>query len=641
MKLTPKEEKYLKAKEAYYEGESYEDDEVSIKSPIMEDWEFDELELELKEEGSCAIEMVGFKTKGTKVTHPTRMKSLDKIQFQTDYEPIDEFFKWFNSIGFVGSVSFGPKFDGNAVNLVFKNGKLHKAITRGDGEEGQDVTDKLRHIVPNNIKLDSTTDSCEIRGEVVINKSIFEEKYGDVYSNPRNFVAGKLNKDQLAMDIINDLSFMAFDVKLGDGYYLENDVDELVKWGFESYKTNHDYDSITTEGFLQIYNDFKTYREEECPYLMDGIVVKMPVECRELVNEKEHHPLWALAIKFPPKVGITYINNIEWSLGTTGSLIPVAILEPVDLDGSIVKRVTLHNHEWATNKGCGIGAKIEIVKSGDIIPKVLTVLKKGDKIELITEYQGCKVELDGVHLRVENYEELPEHKIRILHHGLVSLGIKGIGPAASKKLFNAGIKRITTLFSYANYFNKEKLIASGEFKEGRELDLIFENVEKLKEVELWKLVNSFKFKGVGKTMSKEIAKYIAGIKPDYSGLEKAVVARFDKDSKSPERDLIEMFVESIDSFEKRIKVIFPEKIDMSKIGGIFELTGSPKEHGFKVKADFLKLASDNGYLHGKLNVDCDFLLTDSMSSSSSKMTKANKLGVEIITYSDFVNQYLK
>ncbi len=627
MKLTPKEEKYLKAKEAYYEMTG----DFGETTLLMEDWEFDELELELKEEGSCVIEMVGFKTKGTKVTHPTLMKSLDKIQFQTDYEPIDEFFKWLKSISFAGPLGFGPKFDGNAVNLVFKNGKLHKAITRGDGEEGQDVTDKLRHMVPNNIKLDSTLDSCEIRGEVVINKSIFEKKYGDVYSNPRNFVAGMLNRDQLAMDIIKDLSFMAFDVKLEEGYYLEDDVEELVKWGFESYKTNHASDSISTEDFLQIYNEFKTYREEECPYLMDGIVVKMPVECRELANEKEHHPLWALAIKFPPKVGITYINDIEWSLGTTGSLIPVAILEPVDLDGSIVKRVTLHNHEWATNKGCGIGAKIEIVKSGDIIPKVLTVLEKGDEIELITKYQGCKVELDGVHLRVENYEELPEYQIKRLHHGITALGIKGIGPALSVRIYWSGFKTIMSLFS----INKELLIKSGQFKASRELDLLFENLEKLKEVDLWKIVNSFKFKGVGKTMSKEIAKEIAGIEPDYSGLEKAVVVRFSKYSSTGEILTIEIFVEKLK--EVGIKVNYPEKIDMSQVGGIFEMTGKPTTH--KIKADFVKELLDRGFIHGKLNKDCDFLITDSLNSKSSKMKKAEKLGVKILTYDDFLKNY--
>lgn len=631
MKLTTKEEHYLKAKEAYYEGD-----------PIIEDWEFDELEAELDEEGSLVLEMVGFKTKGTKVTHLTKMKSLDKIQFQLDYEPIDEFFKWVKSGSYwlensnIDNITWTPKFDGNAVNLIYSDGKLQKSITRGDGEEGQDITDKLRHMVPNIISNKNVT---EIRGEVVIPKTIFEDKYAIVYSNPRNFVAGMLNRDQLTIDIINDLDFMAFDVKLGDEY-LENDLNHLKEWGFKSFKVNYSSSFLLEMDFLDIYNEFKRYREEECPYLIDGIVVKMPVEARISSMEKDHHPLWALAIKYPPKIGRTTIIDIEWNLGTTGVLIPVAILEPVDLDGSIVKRVTLHNFDWATNKKCGIGARIEIVKSGDIIPKVLTVLEEGDPIESITEYNGCSVILDGVHLRVENYEELPEHKIRKLHHGITALGIKGIGPSLSASLFYGGVISIVKLFFTSYSDLKESLIKSGEFKEGRELELLFENINKIKEVELWKVVNSFKFKGVGKTMSKEIAKEIAGVEPDYSGLEKAVVKQFHilEEGENSKILAIQFLSNLIES--KDIKIINPEIIDMNKIGGIFELTGSPKEHGFKVKADFLKLASDNGYLHGKLNIDCNFLLTDSMSSTSSKMKKAEKLGVEIITYSDFVIKYL-
>lgn len=628
MKLTPKEEHYLKAKEAYYEGD-----------PIIEDWEFDELEAELSEEGSFVLEMVGFKTKGTKVSHLTRMKSLDKIQFQLDYEPIEEFFKWVKSGALwlthsnIAHLIWGPKFDGNAVNLMYSAGKLQKAVTRGDGEEGQDVTDKLRHMVPNIISNKNVT---EIRGEVVITKACFEDKYSIVYSNPRNFVAGMLNRDQLEMDIINDLDFMAFDVKLKKAY-LENDLNHLAEWGFKTFKANDSSSNLLEMDFLDIYNEFKKYREEECPYLMDGIVVKMPVEARIPSMEKDHHPLWALAIKFPPKVGRTTIIDIEWNLGTTGALIPVGILEPVDLDGSVVKRVTLHNFTWATNKGCGIGSKIEIVKSGDIIPKVLTVLEEGEPIELITEYNGCNVILDGVHLRVENYEELPEHKIRKLHHGITALGIKGIGPALSASLFHGGVTYISRLFMQSFSDLKEDLIKSGEFKDGRELELLFENINKIKEVDLWKVVNSFKFKGVGKTMSKEIAKEIAGVEPDYSGLEKAVIEQFHilEEDENIRIIAIQFLSNLLES--KDIKIINPEKIDMSQIGGIFEMTGKPSTH--KVKAEFVKEAATNNYLHGKLNKDCNFLLTDSMNSKSSKMKKAEKLGIEIITYSDFVNKY--
>ena len=629
MKLTEKEQLYLKAKERYYEGD-----------PIMEDWEFDELEAELKEDGSAAIEMVGFKTKGTKVQHPHRMKSLDKIQFQHDYIPYEEFLKWAQKAKEETPVyEAGPKFDGNAVNLIYgEDSKLQKAVTRGDGTEGQDVTDKLRHIVPNQLPIIKGK-SFEIRGEVVIPKEVFNTKYKDgqhdgrTYANARNFVAGKLNKDQLDLKVVKDLKFMAFDILDADGNWDEQASNLLPAAGFERFPVLHMTDP-SRENFLEVYEYFKHYREEVSPYLLDGIVFKMGEESRIPSMEKDHHPLWALAVKFPAKIGITKILDIEWNVGTTGALVPVAILEPVDLDGSVVKRVILHNFEWAVNNGVGIGAEIEIVKSGDIIPKVHKVLKEGEPIDEMTSYKGLKVIRKGVHLMIEDPSALPEYVIKRMHAGLVGLGIKNVGPALTERIWNAGFTSVPEIF--CDGFTEEDLVKSGQFKYGRELELLMQNINKLTEVDLWKIIYSFKFTGCGRTMSKQLANRMAAVDYDFSGLEKAAIDRFSPGSTQTE--MVELFKNILTT--KGVKIIMPEKIDMGSIGGIFEMTGSPKEHGFKVKADFLNLAKSKGYLHGKLNKDCNFLLTDSMSSSSSKMKKAEKLGVEVITYSDFVEKYL-
>lgn len=616
--MNKKEKIYLEAKEAYYEG-----------TPIMEDHEFDILEAELKEEGSEVINIIGYKTKGALYKHRTPMKSLDKIKFQENYIPFKEFLNWLKLANDDVTIEWSPKFDGNAVNLIYFNGKLIKGLTRGDGKEGQDITDKIKHIVPNNISLDGY---IEIRGEVVISKKAFQFFAND-YKNERNFVAGMLNRDKLDKNILYHLDFLAFEIKptLDD-----NNLFDLEDYGFIPIKRKivSIKELKNKENFLKIYLEFEKYRSD-CPYLLDGFVGKFDISMRTENMETDHHPKWALAVKFPPKIGQTKILSIDLQVGNTGALIPVANLEPVNLDGSIVKRVILHNYQWAKDNKVGVGAEIEIVKSGDIIPKVYKVLKEAE-FEAPNTYKGLELIKDGVHLKIKYPHLSEEYKVKRLHSGIVALGIKNVGPSLSERLYNSGCEYVYNLFTPD--FNKENLISSGHFKEGRELDLLFENVNKLTEVEFWKVINSFKFDRCGRTMSKQIANFLCKVDYDFKGLEKDVIFNFRLESNSGYLSDIDNFLELLSN--KSIKVIMPENKDSSDIKGTFEMTGSPKEHGFKVKSEFIKLAESKGFIHKSLNKDSKFLLTDNLNSSSSKMKKAEKLGVEIITYSEFNKNYL-
>ena len=638
MKLSDKELLYLQAKETYYAGE-----------PIMEDWEFDTLEAELEEISSPALKMVGYKTKGVKVKHPTPMKSLQKIQFQHGYTPLHEFCLWAEQADLSEEYEGSPKFDGNAVNLIYKGGKLLKAVTRGDGEEGQDITEKMRYRVPNTIEIKG---DIEIRGEAAMKTKIFNSKYGpgtgfrktqepsatDDYKNPRNFVAGMLSRDNLEKNILDDLDFLGFEIKTAKDKWVPFPFEQLKALGFEKifHRSYYGDKLMSIESMDNMHKTWADYREE-CPYQLDGWVLKMRNHLRTPAMESSHHPKWALAIKFPAKVGLTKIIDIEWNLGTTGILVPTGILEPVDLDGSTVQRVSLHNFEWAGKQDLGIGAEIELVKSGDIIPKVHRILKIGAKIVPPVKYKGHKVYQDGPHLHVENSAELPEMKALKLHQAFVILGMKGIGPSMTERLVDAGWTEYPFIFQ--KDFTKEALIKSEKFVEGRELDILFEIVDKVQDVEYWKLMAAMKCDGYGKTVCKQIANFLCNVDYDFAGLEKALWEPFIKGEAGEKlKDL--KYIETV--FEKKgIKIIKPVKLDLSKVGGFYEATGSPKEHGFPVKSDFDKLASDKGYIHSKLDKNCNFLLTDSMSSTSSKMAKAKKLGVEIITYSDFAEKYLK
>ena len=357
-KLTTDEQTFLKAKATYYIGE-----------PIMSDEEFDILEENLRLLDSFVVDIVGqIKIKGNKaiisrgkikfLPHKTPMGSLAKIQFKPNYVPY---------------IEFGPKLDGNAINLTYENGKLISVTSRGDGTEGQDYTLAFSQNVPNYIK----GFTGEIRGEAVIDVYLFDTTYGvnsnavKKYANPRNFVAGALTKGD--KNVCADIDFVAFQIV----DFVGDTLTQLIKWNFnvlnfiKTYNTKDLLSDIKT--FEKMYAEFKYYRENS-KYQLDGIVAKMPEKVRNDIGGTAHHPYWALAIKFETKAVYTKVLDIEWSLGKRGQLSPVAILESVELLGTMVSRASVYNADWMIKKNCYPGAVVSLIKSGDIIPCIIEVI---------------------------------------------------------------------------------------------------------------------------------------------------------------------------------------------------------------------------------------------------------------------------
>jgi len=377
-KLTTDEQTFLKAKATYYIGE-----------PIMSDEEFDILEENLRLLDSFVVDIVGqIKIKGNKaiisrgkikfLPHKTPMGSLAKIQFKPNYVPYIEFSSWIISAlqklnNEDQDIEFGPKLDGNAINLTYENGKLISVTSRGDGTEGQDYTLAFSQNVPNYIK----GFTGEIRGEAVIDVYLFDTTYGvnsnavKKYANPRNFVAGALTKGD--KNVCADIDFVAFQIV----DFVGDTLTQLIKWNFnvlnfiKTYNTKDLLSDIKT--FEKMYAEFKYYRENS-KYQLDGIVAKMPEKVRNDIGGTAHHPYWALAIKFETKAVYTKVLDIEWSLGKRGQLSPVAILESVELLGTMVSRASVYNADWMIKKNCYPGAVVSLIKSGDIIPCIIEVI---------------------------------------------------------------------------------------------------------------------------------------------------------------------------------------------------------------------------------------------------------------------------
>jgi DNA ligase (NAD+) len=631
MTIQEKENLYLLAKQSYYEGQN-----------IMSDIEFDCLEDELKAIGSQVTKIVGSQNlKDAKFNHASPMLSLNKIQVQQNKPlPIESFNNWFSSNCPKGysnlQLEATPKFDGSSCNLIYEGGKLKWALTRGDKEKGQNILDKMQLIVPSTINIQ---DKVEIRGEVVIPIKTFDSKYSNIYKNPRNFVAGILGRDEISESIVKDFHFVAFEARIHNQSDYHHHPHTFTFLEENSFIPSPGTFSFKPEEFSITYQRMHTFREIISPYQLDGFVIKFNEQYRNLIGETDYSPKWAVAIKFPPKESITTIREIQWSPGLSGEFTPIALLEPIDLDGTTVSNVNLHNYGNVIKQGLFPGAQVIIVKSGDIIPIVQKVIKPVfDNIEnhipTTCTTPDCKIEVEGkIHLICTN-PNCTSKLINKLSHGIGTFNFRNVAGSTIKKLYSAGITSILDVFDN-DKFNEYNLIKSGQFKKGRQLEILMESRNNpVRKITLPLVIAALAFDDVGHSTATQIAKLFTNEQPNWSGLSSSAYRPF-LDKESIEYKTILQFIEILKNNGFEIQIEEKPQVALNSI--LFEMTGSPKEFGFKTKDEFTSKLKSAGWVHHGLDKDAKYLITDDINSSSSKMTKAKKLGIEIITYSDAIN----
>ena len=621
------ETQYLKAKDAYYNGE-----------PIMSDDEFDQLETLLKTVESDVVNMVGTSDRRFKHQHLSPMTSLDKIQAYLDGSlPIDDIADWFSKFPTNTVFEATPKYDGMAINLIYRKGNLERAITRGDKLQGKDATSKLMRKIP--LWIDSKED-VEVRGELVIPYKIFNEKYLNhpdeqirKYKNPRNFVAGIVNRDEVNEDLLNEVCFMAVEARIHDGdyEYPENTNDFLVKHGFNKADYFYKKFTFTRETFKEIYNEMKRYREIDSPFQLDGFVVKASENLRKEYGESGHHPKWAIAIKFPPKESITKVIGLKNRVGTTGEIIPGIMLEGIDLDGATIRNTAGFNWGYIIKNGLFPGAEVAIVKSGDIIPIVARVIKPvfDGEIPTMCPCGNGPAIMDGIHLMC-GAEECEVKVLKKFINGVGIYRMDKFGGVTRRLMYEAGFTQLSQVFD-KELFNKQTLIASGKFKDGKTLDSLLAEMDKLKKVSLAQIILSLGFDGVGSTAAKQLAKYIRGKEYSFTGLERAALVGFNE--KEKKRIKIE---ELVNVFQNRGIEVEEEVVVKDGIG--FEMTGKPfQTPNIKVKSDFEKIMLNHGYVYTGMK-GASVLFTDDTSSVSGKMKAAKKSGIEIVSYEDILKK---
>lgn len=624
------EKKYIDAKIAYYEGR-----------PIMSDAAFDVLESKLKELGSKVIEQVGSKRKDFDYAHPGKMLSLKKIQTEKDDYKTEEFENWYDKKISILAQKFNvkrtdkliytsPKFDGNAINLIYKGGKLYHALTRGDGVTGKNITDRLSMIIPETINFEcNESDFIEVRCEVVIDKKIFNNKYASLSANPRNFVAGILGADEYTEEVIHDLTIVPLYYILNGKHLHSDDVKanfDLPNFYLFSWNPCS-YDSYQSELMNWIE------KREDFHYQLDGMVITFFPEYRDTLGENSHDTEFCLAIKFIPEGAITDYDGIEWNISKRGEMAPVVLLKPVQLAGTTVKRASGYNAGYIVNNKIGPGATFEIQKAGDIIPEVKQIITPATKaIELPTTCPACggDLDFDGIHLMCNN-EDCIGKAAKKLAYGAALLDLKGIGGKTMQPFAEDFPNIYELMYSVLNPspecgIDYEKY----GFKLGsRSHQIFYDAFKNIKSIPYETVIVMLGYNNVGRKLSAQVAREHCGLTPDYASLERALVAKLHE----PEvENYIKQAVLSLESLG--IKIDRP-KDEAKKEGTVYVcMTGSPKNFGFKTKEEFIT-KFPNLVEVSLTDKQCNYLITDDYNSSSSKMGVAKKKGIKIVTYGDY------
>lgn len=628
-------ELYNKAKDAYYLGEE-----------IMSDQEFDKLEKELGLENTSYVGT--HHQKSYTIKHPYLMGSLSKVQIVKNNQGVVDYDNFADAINtyLKKSKKYGetvwwcditPKFDGCSFEVVVDwKGNLISVSTRGDGEFGKDIKNWfidewynkwIRQIEKYIYSLDEDQhmflEKLVIRGECLIDQKTFDSKYSKDFTIPRSFVSGVINTDwentPEQIERRKDLSWVCYDYReiYSNGVIVELDyLDEGENLPGE--KPTHTYRNvkhIDANNLKDIYEFFEDVRHN-CGYALDGFVIK-PAEPFRLQDNSRERQEDCIAVKFLPEIVKAEIIDIEWNIGKTGEYFPTAILQEVILGCKKVNRVSLHNYGWVESNRCGIGSKVDIVLSGDIIPNVLEVYGESTDYNLPNDAEvvgSCECD-ESLHLMKIMTISNMNHFNFI--NSVNTLKIDGIGEKVGEVLYNAIPEdNIIKLMTDSNLQKIEDIL--GESKSTS--NIINALKERRNKLSLYDVVLSLCLPNCGEKNTEWFVKKISGLNPDSKGIPTVV-----KDLS--EKDAILFMIE--EEYMKPFNLSYAvASVSEDKIPVI--MTGSPKTCGFNTKADFL--AKHPEYIETSKWNECQILFTDDLDSDSSKMQKAKKLGITIKKY---------
>lgn len=507
-----------------------------LNAPVISDLEFDKLMRELQDlealhpeyydPNSPSVRVGSDLNKNfTQVEHKYPMLSLGNTYSQAE---VTEFYERVSkSLNEEFELCCEMKYDGTSISLTYEDGKLVRAVTRGDGVRGDDVTDNVKTIrsIPLVLHGEGYPKNFEIRGEILMPWNVFEElnrerelREEPLFANPRNAASGTLKSQNSAVVANRKLDaylyYLLGDNLPHDGHY-EN-LQEAAKWGF---KISHISRKART---LQEVFDFINYWDVErknLPVATDGIVLKVnSLRQQRNLGYTAKSPRWAIAYKFQAERALTKLEKVTYQVGRTGAVTPVANLDPVQLSGTVVRRASLHNADIIASLDLHIGDMVYVEKGGEIIPKITGVEVSArpagsEKVTFITHCPECGSELvryedEAAYYCTNETACPPQIKGKIEHFiSRRAMNIEGLGPETVDLFYQEGlIHDIADLYTLQTA-DICRLKRMGE----KSAENIIQGIERSKEVPYERVLFALGIRFVGETVAKKVAKAFRSI----------------------------------------------------------------------------------------------------------------------------------
>lgn len=573
----------------------------------------------------------------SKASHLSRMWSLEDV---FDKEGLE---KWLIKIYKLDkNISFycEPKYDGASLNLIYEDGILKQGITRGDGEVGELITQNVKTIRSIPLSIEHK-ERIEIRGEVVIYKDEFEKinqarlKSGEaVFANPRNAAAGSLRQLDSTITASRNLVFLPYGVGENslEHKLLSQKMEYIYSLGFKKpplRATCKDLDQI--QAFYEEMNKNRDGYE----MMLDGMVVKVDEIASQIdMGYTVKNPRFSVAYKFPAVEKITTLREIILQVGRSGVVTPVGVVEPTNIDGVVVERVTLHNFDEIDRKDIRINDKVIILRSGDVIPKIIKVLtheRDGSQVKMQRPVSCpvCGSELldEGVLLKCQNLKcEARVINSIIYFASKPCLNIDGLGVKIVEALFNASlVGSVLDLFE----LNLEKLLTLEGFKEKKAQNLL-NSLEEAKGCDYWRFINSLGIEHIGEVASKALSERFGSSFIDATKEEILALDGFGEEMAESVLEFVRVNRDTILKLQERLKPLEPKKREEAKAnpfkGKSVVLTGSMSQSRDEIK---MMLEDLGAKVVGSVSKKTDFVIYGE--DAGSKYDKAQDLGVETLS----------
>ena len=639
-----------------------------LDAPEITDAEYDRMMVRLRElearypdsiPADSPTQRVGGRASSqfTEVRHLEPLLSLGNVFSAEELRAFDERVRSGLPAGSKVEYVMEPKIDGLACSLIYENGKLVRAATRGDGVVGENVTANVRTIrsIPLTLKVpegEAVPELLDVRGEVYMPRQAFmrlneqrAERGESEFANPRNAAAGSLRQLDPQVTASRSLSFFAYYL-VGEGAQPKHSesLALLARYGFkvsENYKVVENIDEA-----IKYIGDFNELRQG-LSYDTDGAVIKVnDVYQQRILGATGKDPRWATAYKYPPEQAETTLEDIDWRVGRTGVLTPTAVLTPVKLSGSVISRATLHNEDFIRVKDIRIGDRVVINKAGEIIPEVLRVVaekRTGDEKEVeipsVCPECGWRVERQGEEAAIRCTNP---HCPALGREGLIhfvsrdAMNIDGCGPSVINALLDAGLVRdAADLYS----LRKEDLLKLERMGE-KSADNLLAALAESKKNELDKLLFALGIRHVGAKVARILA-------TEFGSMEKLQQAQ--PEELAQIRDIGDKIAESavtwlnvpanIDLVERLaaagLTMTFTppaSQEDNPFFGRTLVFTGTMPTLG---RAEAKTMAQDVGAkVSGSVSKKTDYVIAGA--EAGSKLEKAQQLGVTVIDEAEFL-----